>query len=90
MRPANYPSLTDYTPSKFMLPDSHYDEDKADRAVKFIELLRHTKGKWAGGRFWLLPWQERIIRDSFGIVKANGKRQFHTAYVEIPKKMENC
>lgn len=69
-----------------MLPDSHYDEDKADKAVKFIELLRHTKGKWAGSRFWLLPWQEQIIRDIFGIVKANGKRQFRTAYVEIPKK----
>ena len=28
----------------------------------------------------------QIIRDVFGIVKENGKRQFLTAYVEIPKK----
>ena len=34
----------------------------------------------------LLPWQEQIVRDIFGIVKENGKRQFLTAYVEIPKK----
>lgn len=69
-----------------MLTDSHYDKDKADRAVAFIEHLCHTKGKWAGQPFLLLPWQEQIVRDLFGIVKENGKRQFLTAYIEIPKK----
>ena len=44
-----------------MLPTSHYDKAKADRAVKFIENLCHTKGKLAGKRFWLLPWQEQLI-----------------------------
>ena len=86
LRPAEFPRLEHYEPSGFMLPTSHYDAKKADRAVAFIENLRHTKGKWAGKRFWLLPWQEQIIRDVFGIVKENGKRQFLTAYVEIPKK----
>ena len=86
MRPSGYPQLTDYTPTKFMLPTSHYDAEKADRAVRFIENLKHTKGRWAGKRFWLLPWQEQIIRDVFGIVDAHGNRQFRTAYVEIPKK----
>ena len=81
-RPAEYPKLENYTPSPFMLPTSHYDEDKADRAVMFIENLRHTKGKWAGKRFWLLPWQEQIIRDIFGIIKEDGTRQFHTAYIK--------
>lgn len=85
-RPSGYPRLTDYTPTRFMLETSHYDEDRADRAVRFIENLKHTKGRWAGKRFWLLPWQEQIIRDVFGIVDENGHRQFRTAYVEIPKK----
>ena len=85
-RPENYPALKDYTPTTFMLPTSHYDKVKADRAVNFIQMLPHTKGRWAGKRFWLLPWQERIIRDLFGIVKEDGTRQFRTAYVEIPKK----
>lgn len=75
-----------YKPSVFMLPDSHYDKEKADRAVAFIENLCHTKGKWAGKPFLLLPWQEQIVRDLFGIVKEDGKRQFLTAYIEIPKK----
>lgn len=85
-RPKNYPKLKDYKPSRFMLPTCHYDASKADRAVTFIENLRHTKGKWAGKRFWLLPWQEQIIRDVFGIVDERGNRQFRTAYVEIGKK----
>lgn len=86
-RPKDYPKLKNYQPSKFMLPTSHYDKEKADRAVKFIENLCHTKGKWARKRFWLLPWQEQLIRDIFGIVKQDGYRQFRTAFVEICKKV---
>ena len=85
-RPANIPKLKNYVPSRFMLPENHYDNAKADRAVKFIEMLKHTKGKWAGKRFWLFPWQEQVVRDIFGIVDANGNRQFRISYVEIPKK----
>jgi len=85
-RPADYPKLENYAPTPFMLPTSHYDKRKADRAVKFIEMLPHTKGRWEGKPFWLLPWQETIIRDLFGVVKEDGTRQFRTVYVEIPKK----
>lgn len=85
-RPDSIPKLKDYRPSRFMLPTSHYDQKKADRAVRFIEQLKHTKGKWAGKPFWLFPWQEQVIRDIFGIVDERGKRQFRTAYVEIGKK----
>ena len=86
-RPKEYPKLKNYQPTRFMLPTSHYDKNKADRAVTFIENLCHTKGKWAGKRFWLLPWQEQLIRDIFGIVKHDGNRQFRTAFVEICKKV---
>ena len=85
-KPADFPELTEYKPSRFMLPTSHYDEKKAERAVRFIENLKHTKGKWAEKPFCLLPWQEQIIRDIFGIVDERGKRQFRTAFVEIGKK----
>lgn len=43
-RPKGYPKLKNYKPSQFMLPTSHYDKKKADRAVTFIENLCHTKG----------------------------------------------
>ena len=63
-----------------------FDEGKAKRTVDFINCLKHTKGKWRGQPFALLPWQETVIRDVFGTVKENGYRQYNTAYVEIPKK----
>ncbi len=85
-RSESIPKLKDYVPTRFMLPTSHYDEKKADRAVRFIENLKHTKGKWAGQPFWLFNWQERIVRDIFGVVNEQGKRQFRTAFVEIGKK----
>lgn len=75
-----------YKPTKFMAKTSHYDNDLANYAVAFIEQLCHTKGTWSGSKFNLLPWQEEIIRDLFGVVKENGYRQFNTAYIEIPKK----
>ncbi|MCL2072080.1 MAG: terminase large subunit, partial [Oscillospiraceae bacterium] len=76
-----------YSPTRFMLPDSHYDRRKADHAVTFIQQLKHVKTReWAGKPFVLLPWQEQIVRDIFGIIKPNGYRQFRHAFVEIPKK----
>lgn len=79
--------LKNYVPTRFMAEDSHYDKAAADFAVAFIEQLCHTKGTWAGKKFELIDWQERIIRDVFGVLKPNGYRQFNTCYVEIPKKM---
>lgn len=58
----------------------------ANRAVAFINSLKHTKGVWYGKNFELLPWQNKIVRDLFGTLKPNGYRQYNTAYIEIPKK----
>ena len=79
--------LKNYKPTHFMAETSHYSKEMADFAVMFIEQLCHTKGTWAGKPFELIDWQERIIRDLFGVLKPNGYRQFNTAYIEIPKKM---
>jgi phage terminase large subunit-like protein len=59
----------------------------AKKARQFIEGLTHTKGRWAGSPFHLLPWQwDGIIKPLFGTLKADGKRQYRTCYCEIPKK----
>ena len=65
-----------------------FDERKAQRVVRFIEALRHTKGEFHGQPFHLLPWQEKIIRDVFGTVRDDDPtmRQYTTAYIELPKK----
>ena len=79
--------MAKYKTTRFKAKDSKYSKSHADYAVNFIECLSHTKGTWAGKPFKLLPWQEEIIRDLFGVIKPNGYRQFNTAYIEIPKKM---
>lgn len=73
--------------SKIILPkDKLFNPSLAERAVTFINMLKHTKGEWHGKNFELLQWQDKIVRELFGTVKKNGFRQYNTAYVEIPKK----
>ena len=78
--------LKKYTPTKFMLPTSHYDKEEADFVVDFIQSLSHTKGDFFKEPFILIDWQEQLVRDIFGTLKPDGTRQFTTAYVEISKK----
>ncbi len=64
------------------------DERKAQRVIRFIECLRHTKGEFHGKPFHLLPWQRKVVSDVFGTVRDEdpSMRQFSSAYIEIPKK----
>lgn len=66
-----------------------FDESKADRACRFIELLPHVKGSWASKseRIKLEPWQIFIVCALFGWVKkATDTRRFTAAYVEVSRK----
>lgn len=59
---------------------------QADRAVKLINQLTHTKGPFAGQPFNLRPWQEHdIIRPLFKTRK-DGKRQYRTCLLMLPRK----
>lgn len=63
--------------------------DKGARVCRFIEMLPHTKGKWAAKKetVKLQPWQCFLIVVLFGWVrKSNGKRRFRSSYWEIPRK----
>lgn len=66
-----------------------WNEEKAARAVKFTELMPHTKGRWAVAKLKLVlePWQKFIIASVFGWVhKDTGWRRFKTVYIEVPRK----
>jgi len=63
-----------------------YDKIRAQRAVDFIECLKHTDGEYYGKPFILFDWQKIIVKKIFGTVDAKGFRVIRTAYVEIPKK----
>ncbi len=66
----------------------YYDEDAADHAVWFIQLLLHYDGEWKGKPFILSDWQEfDIIKPLFGWKrKSNGFRRFREAYIEVARK----
>jgi len=64
-----------------------FDAQKADRVIKFVESLHHVKGKWAGQRLILEPWQkDKLLRPLFGTVNPDGTRQYRTAFIAIPRK----
>lgn len=63
-----------------------FDESKANHAVAFFEHLKHTKGRFHGQNFILLPWEKNIVRDVYGTVKEDGNRQYKFVYLEVPKK----
>ena len=79
---------------------SYYCAASADRAIKFVRLLRHFKGEFAGLPFDLLPWQEwELFRPLFGWKMAECEphpfnkmcpqpRLYRGLYLETPKKME--
>jgi phage terminase large subunit-like protein len=66
-----------------------FDAALADRACNFMQLMPHTKGKWAAKkeRLRLEPWQLFIECNLFGWVhKETGKRRFRECYEEEPRK----
>ena len=66
--------------------DCWFDEEAADKAVRFMGKLRHTKGKWAGERVVLEPWQKAYVRSLFGWKRPDGSRRYRVSLLFIPRK----
>lgn len=67
----------------------YFDLEKGAKVCRFIELLPHTKGKWAAlaELIQLQPWQCFLVVVLFGwLRRKNDKRRFRTVYWEIPRK----
>jgi phage terminase large subunit-like protein len=62
-----------------------FEQAKAERAVKFMELMKLT-GDFHGQPFALMPWQKTIVSDVYGTMNARGVRQYRYVYVECAKK----
>ena len=72
---------------KTALDKGFYLDSKAgERAINFIQKLKHTKGKWAGKPLLLEPWQMFIVYNLFGWKRADGTRRFRYAYIEVSRK----
>jgi phage terminase large subunit-like protein len=60
--------------------------DKAGKAIGFIEKFCHlAEGEFAGKPFILQPWQRFITGSLHGWRRADDRRRFNTAYIEIAK-----
>lgn len=65
----------------------YFDRAASERAIYFIEQLRHTKGEWAGQRVELSGWQKFCIGSIFGWkIKETGLRRFKSAYKQVGRK----
>ncbi len=66
-----------------------FDPAKGEKVAKFLQLLPHTKGKWAGKRelIKLEPWQLFSVCVPFGwLRKKDGTRRYRTLLVFVPRK----
>ena len=65
----------------------HFNQQKANRAIKFIETFcRHNKGKLAPSQFILALWEKAFISCIYGIVDENDKRIFREIVLFVGRK----
>ena len=65
----------------------YFDAEEAQSFIAFFErFLQHSKGRWAGQPFLLLPWQQFAVASLFGWKKADGSRRFSTLYTQVGRK----
>ena len=67
-----------------------YSQEAVDRVLNFFGLLVFGQNEWAGKPFRLLPWQEEIVREFYGVQVRDDDgtwvRYRRFLYNEIPKK----
>ena len=67
-----------------------YSQEAVDRVFRFFGLLVFGQNEWAGQPFELLPWQEQIVREFYGVQVRDDDgswvRYRRFLYNEIPKK----
>lgn len=67
-----------------------YSQEAVDRVFRFFGLLVFGQNEWAGRPFELLPWQEQIVREFYGVQVRDDDgswvRYRRFLYNEIPKK----
>lgn len=66
-----------------------FDPARAERVARFLQLLPHTKGKWASKRelIKLEPWQLFSVCIPFGwLRKKDDTRRYRTLLIFVPRK----
>lgn len=63
-----------------------FDFDSAQVALDFCRLVHHSKGEWAGQIFEPTDWECFILWTLFGWSRADGRRRYREALVELARK----
>jgi len=68
--------------------DWYFNITRANHALEFFGgWLRHSKGRFAGKPFDLLPWQQELIAELFGWLRVeDDTRRYRVAYISTAKK----
>lgn len=67
--------------------DIYFDVEAAEKAISYVEMLPHTKGKWKDKPTVLEDFQCFWVGSLFGWKwSKNNLRRFRYAYVQIPRK----
>ncbi|MBI9042907.1 MAG: terminase large subunit [Anaerolineaceae bacterium] len=64
----------------------YFEPEAGQLVIDFFELLKHSKGEWAGQTLSLEPWQLFFLWVLFGWQREDGTRRFRTSYLEIARK----
>jgi phage terminase large subunit-like protein len=65
----------------------HFDIEKAQRPIKFIEkFCKQSKGKWNGKQLKLELFQKAMIESAFGFVDENGFRKYKKVIFFVARK----
>lgn len=73
--------------SWFDKEDRYFDYDDVDLKIRFMQKIKHSKGKFAGKNFELLPYQQWITANIIGWKwKDTGTRVINTALLMLARK----
>lgn len=62
----------------------HHDQKAAERAIRFIQCLKHSTGEFAGELFLLQPWQLFLVWVLFGwLQNKDDLRRFRWAFISL-------
>ena len=67
----------------------YFDSSAAEKAIRFVELMPHTKGKWAMEKKTLIlePWQKFFVANIFGWMRKGADlRRYRRALLWVPRK----
>ena len=73
--------------SWFDRDDIYFDEERAERPIKFIYNLKHFEGEYVGKNFELVDWQKFLIYGVYGFIrKDNNMRVIRNVYLQLSRK----